>query len=70
MLMNYFLLIMDSQKMTKAELISKIKTLESRLKDTDTRGTVEKESEEKHRRLVESIQDNFFFYSLPRVKQY
>jgi PAS domain S-box-containing protein len=57
---------MNYEKITKAELISKIKTLESRLKDTDAGGTVEKElkkSEEKNRRLVESLQDNFFFYS-------
>ena len=57
---------MNYEKITKAELISKIKTLESRLKDTDARGTAEKElrkSEEKNRRLVESLQDHFFFYS-------
>ena len=54
------------EKMTKAELISRIELLESKFKDTDARGTAEEElrkSEEKHRRLIESLQDNIFLYS-------
>ena len=37
---------MNYENITKAELISKIKTLESRLKDTDARGAAEKELKE------------------------
>ena len=60
---------MNYEKMTKADLISKLKLLESRVENTSARGTAEKIeeklkiSEGKHRRLVESLQDNFFFYS-------
>ncbi len=57
---------MNYEKMTKDELISRIKLLESRLKDTDACGTAEEElkkTEEKHRRLIESLQDNVFLYS-------
>ncbi len=57
---------MNYEKMTKAELISRIELLESKFKDTDVRGTAEEElrkSEEKHRRLIESLQDNIFLYS-------
>ncbi len=62
----YCTYIMNYEEMTKAELISKIELLESGFKDTDARGTVEEElikSEEKHRRLIESLQDNIFLYS-------
>ncbi len=57
---------MNYEKMTQAELISRIKLLESRINDTGASGAVEEElkkSEEKHRRLIESLQDNSFLYS-------
>ena len=57
---------MNYEEMTKAELISKIESLELKFKDTDARGTAEEELkkfEEKHRRLIESLQDNIFLYS-------
>jgi PAS domain S-box-containing protein len=57
---------MNYEKMTKAELISQIESLESKFKDTYARGTAEEELkkfEEKHRRLIESLQDNIFLYS-------
>ena len=62
MLMNY-------EKMTKAELIRELKLLELRVDDTGARGKdgkIEEKlkiSEDKHRRLVESLQDNFLLYS-------
>ncbi len=60
---------MNYEKMTKAELIMELKLLESRLENTSAGGTAEKIeeelkiSEEMHRRLVESLQDNFILYS-------
>ncbi|MCP4265680.1 MAG: PAS domain S-box protein, partial [Candidatus Brocadiaceae bacterium] len=57
---------MNYEEMTKAELISKIESLELKFEVTDARGTAEEELkkfEEKHRRLIESLQDNIFLYS-------
>ena len=60
---------MNYEKMTKAELIRELKLLESRLKNTSAGGMAEKIeeelkiSEEKHKRLIEGLQDNFLLYS-------
>jgi len=57
---------MNYENMTRAELISKIESLESKFKDSDIRGSAEEElkkSKEKLRRLIESLQDNIFLYS-------
>ena len=57
---------MNYEEMSKSDLIRKIKSFESRLIDADAKGAVEEElkkSKEKHRRLIESLQDNIFLYS-------
>lgn len=57
---------MNYENFTKAELINKVKVLESRLNGINAKGSVEdelKKYEEKHRRLIESLQDNIFLYS-------
>ncbi len=49
---------MDYEKKTKGELISELKSLKSKVESFE-----HKQPEEKFRRLVENLQDNYFFYA-------
>ncbi|MCP4251845.1 MAG: PAS domain S-box protein [Candidatus Scalindua sp.] len=49
---------MDYEKKTKGELISELKSLKSKVENFE-----HKQPEEKFRRLVENLQDNYFFYA-------
>ncbi len=49
---------MDYEKKTKGELISELKFLKSKVESFE-----HKQPEEMFRRLVENLQDNYFFYA-------
>ncbi len=63
---------MDYEEKTKGELISELKSLKSKVESLEYRQSEEKwrtsektlqQSREKYRRLVENLQDNYFFYA-------